>query len=145
PAPRAAHEMRLARVPRGRLGGPAEVVTALLAEAPESVHERAHDDAEAPHHEERAGAPLDERFRRKAPERERRSHDAHEEAQVRQRLGADHGALAAVRLTSLSSMMMRRFFAFASAIALSSAGVSVPLKAGTSRAGVLSACVQMTT
>src|SRR6185312_11973299 len=142
--PLAADEVRLVRSPVRARRRPAEVVTARLAEAPEAEHERADDDREAADEQERAPAAALEALGREHAEAGRGDDAGGEQRQRHQGLGADHGSTLA-RLTSLSSMVMRRFFDLASRTAACSAALSVPENAGTSSAGVLSACVQMTT
>src|SRR5205814_6543389 len=71
-------------------------------------------------------------------------HDAREERHHRHRACADCLHSSFPTLTTWSSIVMRRFFCFASVIVEDCAGETLPWNCGTAFAGELSACVHST-
>src|SRR6185295_17377845 len=132
-------------LPELGVAGEAEDVVALLAEAPIADHQRPDQRREEPDQEQRARPVGEEPLRgeHSAPQRPEDPRDRQREGH--QALGADQRLASRTRLSSLSSMVIRRFFDFASRTAPCSAGVKLSPNAGTSWAGVLSAWVQITT
>src|SRR5262249_7424730 len=111
----------------------------------EAEGQRADDGTEAAHQEQGREAAHREPLGSQHTEHAGRQQRDREQEQRDERFGSDQGLLSLARLTSLSSIVMRRFFDLASRIAVCSAELRTPKKDGTSWAGELSAWVQMTT
>src|SRR5262245_8362652 len=127
---------RITAVERGTepsLFAEVECVTTFFAEAEKREHQCADHGSKDTRQEQCSGPSTDQTLRLVEPEYKCGHDAAREQHRRRERLGTDpQRPLSFDLLTTLSSMVMRRFFDFASRMTFCSAGLSSPSNAGTS-------------